>query len=103
MINSERKYEVTCLQCGESDILTIDEHNHVVTITEKIMLTPFVSFRFRRDGNWGFMCSCGNDNRLAKEESNDFKKLVAGDPLSVKRIAQSLSIPDKDQFKMVTL
>lgn len=95
------RYKVTCLECGESDILTIDENQHVVTITEKVMLTPFRSFRWRGDLKWGFMCQCGNDNRLAREEQGDFDKLVAGDPISLKQIANSLKIPDEKQFRMI--
>lgn len=49
---------------------------------------------------WGFMCKCGNDNRLAPEEADDFDNLVAGDPISLKKIADSLKIPDSKQFKM---
>lgn len=98
-----KRYEVTCLDCGESDVLTINEINHVVEITEKIMKTPFRSFRWRADHSWGFMCECGNDNRLSKAEEKDFDKLVAGDPISLKNIAASLNIPDDVQFRMVAL
>lgn len=49
---------------------------------------------------WGFLCVCGNDNRLCKQEEKDFDKLVAGDPMSLKKIADSLNIPDESQFRM---
>ena len=95
-----KKYKVTCLECGESDILAINELDHRVGDTDKKLLTNFLSFRWRPDDIWGFKCKCGNDNRLAPKESEDFDKLVDGDPISVKKIAASLLIPDEKQFKM---
>lgn len=95
-----RKYQVTCLDCGESDILEIDDLNHVVGDTDKKLLTNFLSYRWRPDIKWGFLCTCGNDNRLAPQEAEDFDKIVAGDPESIKKIAASLLIPDEKQFSM---
>jgi hypothetical protein len=94
-----RSYRVTCLECEESDVLQIDDLNHVVGETEKKLITNFLSYRWRPDQQWGFMCKCGNDNRLAPQEADDFDKLVAGDPITVKKIAASLLIPDEKQFK----
>lgn len=94
------KYKVTCLNCGESDILAIDDMNHFVGDTEKKLSTNFKSYRWRGDMKWGFQCFCGNDNRLAKEEEPDFEKLVDGDPITVQKIADSLKIPDEKQFEM---
>lgn len=94
------RYRITCLQCQESDIHTIDESSHQVLHSEKILLTPILSFRFRGDNQWGFRCKCGNDNRLAASELKDFDKLVGGDPISVQQIKDSLKIPDGSQFKM---
>lgn len=96
-------FKVTCLNCGESDILTIDNQLHAVVNYEKKMLTPFQSFRWRPDMKWGFFCKCNNDNRLAPQEEEDMDKLVDGDPISVKRIADSLKIPDEKQFAMKEL
>lgn len=95
-----QRYRVTCLDCGESDEIQVDNMNHQVGDTERKLLTNFLSFRWRKDFKWGFLCKCGNDNRLASQESEDFDKLVAGDPISVKKIAESLKIPDEKQFKM---
>lgn len=95
-----RRYRVTCLECGESDILSIDEINNVVGNTERKLATNFKSYRWRGDGNWGFQCFCGNDNRVAVSEKKDFDKLVAGDPISVQKIVDSLKIPDRTQFRM---
>lgn len=94
------KYKVECLECGKSDILTIDDLRHQVMDYENKMNTNFQSFRFRGDQQWGFFCECGNDNRLAPKEANDFDKLVKGDELSLKNIAASLLIPDEKQFEI---
>lgn len=95
-----KKFKVTCLQCGESDILDIDQQNHYVGETQKKLNTNFKSYRWRGDLNWGFQCFCGNDNRLAATEEEDFDNLVAGDPITVERIKKSLKIPDNKQFLM---
>lgn len=97
------RYEVTCLGCGEKDVLTIDDIKHQVLLWAKMAATNFLSARFRGDKQWGFECKCGNDNRLARQEEKDMDKLVYGTPLSVKRIADSLKIPDKKQFRMVAV
>lgn len=88
------------MNCKESDVHTFDNENHKVLHSEKIMQTPTLSFRFRGDGKWGFLCKCGNDNRLAISEKDDFDKLVGGDPLSIQRVKDSLKIPDNKQFIM---
>lgn len=88
------------MNCGESDILKIDQDNHSVGETEKKLITNYLSFRWRPDLKWGFECRCGNDNRLAPQEESDFDKLVQGDTISVQKIADSLKIPDEEQFSM---
>lgn len=96
----QKKYQVTCLSCGESDILTIENANHLILDFAKQMMTNFLSGRWRRDLQWGFECRCGNDNRLSAMEKDEFQNLVQGDKLSVARIARSLQIPDAKQFRM---
>ncbi len=95
-----RKYRVTCLNCEESDVLVIDQDNHFVGETDRKLLTNFLSFRWRPDIKWGFLCKCGNDNRLAPQEADEFDKVVQGDPITVQKIADSLLIPDEKQFRM---
>lgn len=94
------RFKVTCLKCKQSDVLKIDNRNHFVGETDKKLNTNFLSFRWRPDNNWGFLCVCGNDNRLAAQEEDEFDNIVAGDPLTVEKIAQSLKIPDNKQFVM---
>lgn len=94
------RFKVTCLKCKQSDVLNIDNRNHFVGETEKKLVTNFLSYRWRPDLKWGYLCTCGNDNRLAPQEENDFDKLVAGDPITVQKIADSLKIPDEEQFTM---
>lgn len=96
-----KKYKVTCLKCNESDVLVINDSDHVVHDFGNGAGTNLLAARWRGDGEWGFECRCGNDNRLSKHEEKDLKKLVVrGDPLSIKRIADSLKIPDNKQFSM---
>lgn len=98
-----KKYKVECLECHKSDVLTIDEPTHRVIDTENKFSTNFMSFRWRKDMQWGFMCECSNDNRLAPSEAENFDELVRGDPITLKKITASLLIPDEKQFKMETI
>lgn len=94
------RYKVTCLECNKSDIITIDESQQRVVDYDGKFDTPFNAFRWRPDLKWGFECKCGNNNQLAPQEKDDMSKLVQGDPISLKRIAESLLIPDDKQFEM---
>lgn len=95
-----KKYNVTCLKCGDSDELTIEEDAHVVVLNRKVMLSNILSSRYRGDDEWGFQCRCGNDNRISAKEADKFDELVQGDPLTVERIRHSMKIADSSQFKM---
>lgn len=95
-----QRYEVTCLKCGKSDIVTINEARHQILRWDKMMATNLLSGRYRKDLNWGWECICGNDNRLAKEEKGEMAQLVQAPPMKIKQIADSLKIPDAKQFKM---
>lgn len=95
-----RKYKVTCLSCNKFDVITVDDRTHQVIDYEGKMNTNFQSFRFRPDLQWGFYCECGNDNRLANNEAENFDKLVKGDPISLQKVAESLLIDDRKQFAM---
>lgn len=95
-----KRFKVTCLSCEQSDILEIDNQNHVVGNTEKKLATNFLSFRWRPDMIWGFMCKCGNDNRVSPQEADGQGTIFDGDPMSIQRIADSLKIPDEKQFVM---
>lgn len=98
------KFKVTCLKCEEADTITVlnDGMNPKVSDYERKFNTPFMSFRFRGDGKWGFLCKCGNDNRLAPSEADNFDNLVKGDEESLRKITASLLIPDDKQFEMRT-
>lgn len=95
-----KHYKCTCLACGESDILEIDNSNHVVGNTERKLGTNFLSYRWRPDMIWGFMCKCGNDNRVSPQEADGQGTVFDGDPISIQKIADSLKIPDIKQFRL---
>jgi len=97
---NKKRYQVTCLKCKQSDVLTIEESSHVILDFAKQMMTNILAGRWRRDLQWGFQCRCGNDNRLSAVEKDEFDTLVQGDPISVEKIAASLKIPDEKQFVM---
>ena len=98
-----KQFKVTCLDCKESDVLEIDNQNHVVGNTERKLGTNFLSYRWRPDLIWGFMCKCGNDNRVSPQEADQQGVIFDGDPLSIEKIAESLKIPDEKQFNIKQL
>lgn len=98
-----KKYKVTCLGCGQSDIITIEEANHVILDFAKQLATNLLSGRWRKDLKWGWECRCGNDNRLCLEEKTQFEQLVQGSASAIERIARSLQIPDEKQFRMTQI
>jgi hypothetical protein len=95
-----KQAEITCLNCTESDVITFDEKTHFVLKYQKKDETPFLSFRWRPDWVWGVQCRCLNDNRIAPMESDQLDQLVSADSLSLSRIAESLTVPDTQQFRI---
>ena len=94
------KYKITCLECNESDIHTIDEVNHLLTFSEKVLKTNIIGTRWRKNNTMGYHCKCGNWNLLCQEEEKDFDRFVTGDPITLKKFLESLLIPDNKQFRM---
>lgn len=94
------KYKVTCLDCKETDVHTIDDTNHLVTFSEKVLKTNIVGTRWRKDNVMGFHCRCGNWNLLGSAEEDVFDKYVAGDGLTIKKYLASLLVPDNEQFRL---
>lgn len=91
------QFKVTCLQCKESDNVLIIKGQ---VQFEKMMATNFLAARFRKDGQWGFECICGNDTRLCKEEADDFERLVYGTPMSLKKLKRALLKRTHETFRM---
>lgn len=94
------KYKVTCLECGESDVHTFDDAQHVCIFSEKVVNTNIISFRWRKNNTYGFRCKCGNWNLLCKEEESDFDRFVPNDPTVFEVWKASLDIDDNKQFRM---
>jgi len=92
------RYKVTCLKCKRSDYVSISPDKQL--IFEGMMQTPFLAARWRTDSNWGFECSCGNDNRIALKEERFLDQLVNGTPMGIEKIKASLKIPDVKQFSL---
>lgn len=94
------RYKVTCLKCKGEDYLSIFPDGR--TVMEKMMQTPFWAVRKRKDGKYGFECSCGNDTRLCKEEAPELEKLVYGTPMGIEKVRQALAKRTKETFRMET-
>lgn len=97
-MNMER-YKVTCLKCKKECYVSIDAGHQIDY--EGGMNTNLLAGRWRKTQDFGWECSCGNDNRLSKQEKDEMDTLVKGSPQQIADIVKSLSIPDSKQFKMV--
>lgn len=92
-----KTYKVVCEKCGGSDVIKITP-DRTVFYTEHF---PIIAARFRPDMQWGFECGkCGNDSRVAPEESNQIEKLVQGGAHAIDAIRDSLKIKDSTKFRM---
>lgn len=61
---------------------------------------PIISGRLRLDGQWGFQCSCGNNDLMTKQEIRSFSNPVAPKPQEINQIVKSLK-PDKPKFRLL--
>lgn len=94
------KHEVTCLKCKRVADVVIGDNT--ITFGGGIA-TNLLAGRFRKDGEIGWECSCGNDNRVSKQEKDSLDQLVKGTPQQIADIVNSLSIPDNKQFTVRTI
>lgn len=97
------RHKVTCLKCKQSDNVMIVRNpitgGRIISF-EAGAATPFLSGRYRADGQYGFECSCGADTRLCKEEAKDFDKLVYGSPMGIEKLRKTLQRGTKQWFRM---
>lgn len=94
-----QSYILTCLNCQQSDTITIDDDNKI--LFKRGESTNFLSGRYRQDMQWGFECKCGNDSRISKSEESYFDKLVSGAPMGIEAVRRSLKTDDSKKFAMV--
>lgn len=93
-------FQLTCLNCKQTDTVGIDNNNHVVFEYGKGVNTNITSARWRKDESWGFECACGNYDLLCEEEKPEFEKLVSGAPLRLAQIAEMLKVKNVKRFEL---
>ncbi len=94
-----KRYEVTCLKCKKSSFVRIDDDHSI--FFEGGVNTNLLAGRWRKSMDFGWECTCGNDNRISKQEQNEMNELVKGTPQQVADIVKTLNVPDAKQFRMV--
>lgn len=90
-----QSYRVTCNKCKKSDDLAIDANNSIYWKPTNYI----ISGRYRLDMNWGWQCSCGNNDLVTKQEHKHIKNLQAPDPADIGEVLKNI-MPDKPKFKM---
>ena len=61
-----------------------------------------ISARKRLDGQWGFQCSCGNNDIMTAQETQMIADQANPKPQEIEQIMQNL-IPDNPKFIMETV
>jgi hypothetical protein len=95
-----KRYEVTCLKCKTSAFVRISENHEIMF--EGGVSTNLLAGRWRKSMDFGWECTCGNDNRISKQEQNEMNELVKGTPQQIADIVKSLDIADNKQFRLVS-
>lgn len=91
---------ITCKQCGGKSRIKIIGGKDVMYEDH----IPIIACRLRPDMKWGFECTCGNDSRLAPQESKDIDMLVSGASQGViDRILKTIKVKPETKFKMETI
>lgn len=93
------RYKVTCLKCKKEAFVRISDGHQIDY--EGGMNTNLLAGRWRKSLDFGWECTCGNDNRLCKQEKDEMDNLVTGTPQQIAQIVKSLNIADNKQFNMV--
>lgn len=98
------KYKITCLKCKATRDIVIQKTavgNRIDWLESKNNLHhPIVSGRERLDGQWGFQCSCGNNDLMTKQEKDTISNPASPKPEEIDTIVKKLK-PDKPKFYLV--
>lgn len=92
------RYTVTCSQCGGTSRVEIDSQDRVYWFdTDKV-----ISARKRLDGQWGWQCSCGNNDIMTDQESRVIQNQANPKPEEIDQIVKNLEI-QQPRFRMETI
>lgn len=91
------RYQVTCSACGGTSRIEIDSEDRVYWYD----VDKVISARKRLDGQWGFQCSCGNNDIMTAQETQMISDQANPKPQEIEQIMQNL-IPDNPKFIMET-
>lgn len=97
-------YKIICLKCKAERQIKIMETAMGKRIdwleTPETAHHPILSGRERLDGQWGFQCSCGNNDLMTVQERRTISNPISPKPQEINDIIKNL-IPDKPKFEMV--
>lgn len=99
-----KQYKIVCTNCKSQrqiKIVNLPQGESIDWMeSQETMFHPINSGRKRLDGNWGFACSCGNNDILTNQEIRQIKNLQNPEVEDIQKVIQNL-IPEKPKFKMV--
>lgn len=93
-----KTYHVKCKSCGESEDIAIDNQHNIHWPEVK----SIISGRYRLDMNWGWECSCGNNDLVTEQERQEIPNLQAPDPKDISRVLKDI-VADKPKFEMAVI
>lgn len=92
------RYKIVCTKCKGSSIVEIDNMDRVFWVdTDRV-----ISARKRLDNEWGFQCSCGNNDIMTQQESRMIANQANPKPEEITDIMKNLII-EKSNFVMETV
>lgn len=100
------KYRIICKNCSaerQVQIMSTAIGKRIDWMeSAKNATHPIVSGRERLDGQWGWQCTCGNDDLLTTQEKRTFSDHTSPKPQEINQIIKNMK-PDKPKFEMVAV
>ena len=93
-MNSTKPYQITCLNCDGARSVMI----HSTPVGDRVDWKEdggnhkIISARKRLDDQWGFECTCGNNDLMTAQEKRAFTNSAAPTPKELSDVANDLRI-----------
>lgn len=89
------RYQIKCLKCGGTSRAEVDGLDRIFWSDVK----EVISGRKRLDQQWGWQCSCGNNDIMTAQEKRMIADPVQPTPMEIDTIIKNI-VPDKPKFSM---
>lgn len=99
-----KRYQVTCKKCKGGRLIEVypSVMGDRIDWLENKQPTDYtiISGRKRLDGQFGFQCTCGENDLMTRQEAESFNNPAAPTPQEINEIVKKLVV-DKPKFRMV--